>query len=511
MRRSRWIASATAALVVAGMFPAGARQTPAPAVCAPPAAADPMPEGSGHDHSDPAQHQFACGVELVAYRGLTKEIPEPMQFGEVDVAHGIAVMATSFPEAGFVVFDVSNPRNPVFRSRFRSTRCELETDVDCGADVKLHPTKPLAFLALQRSLPSKRRPADRIPTGIAVVDLTDPAQPKLVSFLALPPAGVHLVSYHEIAGVGYVFARIRVQGRGDLSLPPDADPAIGPGFGIYRLDGMRLVRISEVRTQDSHDVSLFDDPVDHRTYLCVSGGRSSSLFLYDVTDPLRPRRLGSWTPPDDRSNQGWYIHDATMFRRDGERFVVLGAEQFKAEPFHGDAPGTVWMLDVARLDAPQLLGKWSNPGRHHAGDLVNSTHTSSYTDGFTWTAHYHGGVWLLDWRNVIAGAASAPVEAGSYVPHESRRPFVINDKVDKPFISAPIFRVRPLIWDAFFSGGYAYVSDINGGLYVLARSKPKAAPKRSGGFPVGVVVGIGGSAVIAAWGSVARRRRRTAG
>src|SRR5919109_920274 len=164
MPRSRWIAPVLLA-VLATLLPAGA------ATCS---GVDPMPEGGGHDHADPAQHDFACEVTLVAARDLAKEIPQPTQFGEIDVAGNLLVMATPFPRAGVVVFDVSDPRNPVFRSWFRSTECELETDYDCGADVKLHPTKRLAFLALQRTTRSRRAPNKRIPAGIAVLDLTDP-------------------------------------------------------------------------------------------------------------------------------------------------------------------------------------------------------------------------------------------------------------------------------------------------------------------------------------------------
>lgn len=491
---------ATTIAVLLSVLGVGSALSAARPPCAPPAAPDPMPEGDDHDHANPAHHRLECGLESVAFRGLEGLVPEPTQFGEVDVAGGIAVMALAYPEAGFIVFDVSDPQNPRALARFRGPRCEeVVIDVDCGADVKLRPDGRTAFLAIQKpGVPEGEPPGTRIlpeTPGIMAVDLSDPRAPKLASLTPVPPKGSHMIGYHEIGGKGYVFA-VRN----------------GVGFQVFRVDGAglatRLVSVAEVMTPSVHDVFLFADPTDARTYLYFSAGRAGALIIYDVTDPVRPRAVGEWKPVPERPNEKWYIHGAWTFRAEGRRFTLVGPELFSPDEWHGSVAGPVWLLDTTDHARPRLVGEWSNPGGHVAGELGFSPHQIAFFDGLTYLSHYHGGVWLLDWRRVLRREARRPEEIGYYVPHSSRRPF-LRVHTRHRFLSAADIFSRPLIWDVVSDGTYAYVSDINGGLYVLARPVRGESEPRGPGLRIGA----GAAALIALGflvGALRRHRRRPA-
>lgn len=486
---------------------------PAPAQtsdCSAPASDDPLPDGDGHDHADPTQHRFECALRAVATLDLKDAVPEPELFGEIDLAGDIAVMATTFPEAGFVVLDVSDPATPVVLSRFRGEKCNIKIDIDCGADVKLTPDARYAFLAVQGNAQSPKGVAT---PGIMTVDISDPRAPKQIGFVAVPPVGVHMLSFHKIGNDGWVFARARGLGRARIE----------PGVAIYRVEpGGRLAKTGEITADGAHDVSLYDDPVDGRTYLYLSGAQSGTLFVYDVSDPLTPRRAGSWKPEVEVDGNAWYMHNAWTFRSGGRRFTFAGPELYGTfdplPPGHGSVAGPLWLLDTTDHSAIRIAGEWRNPSGRKAGNLTFSPHNTWYAGaGITWTSHYHGGVWVLDWKEVMAGRASAPVVSGFHVPHTARRDFV-SSQAEEKFMTADFMRTRPLIWDVVAHGRYGFVSDINGGFVVLERPAPPpagtatgpATEKRSASGDTGpsLFIAVALSAVMVGAGLMAIRKRR---
>src|SRR5258706_5647609 len=102
------------------------------------AATQAMPEGTGHDHLDASQHNMGCGLRVLSFLSLQELVPEPVDFGELDVAGHFAAEAISYPRAGFVLVNVADPVSPRALSRFNGPECErVVMDYDCGADVKL--------------------------------------------------------------------------------------------------------------------------------------------------------------------------------------------------------------------------------------------------------------------------------------------------------------------------------------------------------------------------------------
>ena len=95
------------------------------------AVASGMPEGNGHDHTKPEQHDnLACRIEQVASDSLKdelagggnplKQFPPDSVLGEMDVKKDIAAIAITYPNAGILFFDVSDPASPEFLSATRA-------------------------------------------------------------------------------------------------------------------------------------------------------------------------------------------------------------------------------------------------------------------------------------------------------------------------------------------------------------------------------------------------------
>src|SRR5687767_2335532 len=68
------------------------------------AASRSMPEGNGHDHANISQHRFRCRMRQVYFDSLKDELAarEDVVLGEMDVKKGLAIVAVTFPEAGFL-------------------------------------------------------------------------------------------------------------------------------------------------------------------------------------------------------------------------------------------------------------------------------------------------------------------------------------------------------------------------------------------------------------------------
>ncbi len=132
-------------------FPAAPPAIADPGPCTDEAAAS-MPDGAGHDHLDTAGHRFSCRMRQVFFDGLDDELAaqNDVVLGEMDVKNGLAAVAVTFPEAGVLFFDVSDPAKPDFLSWYRGAKCEAAAlDVNCGAFVDLSSDATVAFLSSQ--------------------------------------------------------------------------------------------------------------------------------------------------------------------------------------------------------------------------------------------------------------------------------------------------------------------------------------------------------------------------
>ena len=501
-----------------------------------------MPEGEDHDHQDVTQHRgLRCRIEQVAFLPLRDELEArpDVVLGEMDVKKDLAAVAVIWPEGGLLLFDVSDPSKPKFKSWYRSTQCEgAALANNCGAFVDLSDDGKTAFIAQQSLSFVPGADADTadpgtLPTtapGIEVVDVSDPANPARKQILpVLSQGGVHTARSHVVPGKGtYVFGIANSQG------------APGAGVDISKLDDdlQVLTPVARIEIGEIHDTFLQNDP-DGNTYLYIAGGYSKGLLVYDVTDPANPVRVAAWnlTPECTRD---WYSHTVDVAHRDGRRIVTMPAEVFVSTDQsaaqqelgcgkvggNGDQPGPLWIIDATDFSAlsqagdsndelkrkseDALIATWTNPADRAAGNLTFSPHNQQIVGNRIYLSDYHGGVFVLDAREAFAGKSVRPRELGFIVPNgersnEEARP--ITGAISPAPTAVPRTRGRSSIWDMVHYEGHILAADQIGGFYSLHFAGDEVPADLDRGGDGGGPAGAPSSAPIAPPGTARRRRQ----
>jgi hypothetical protein len=510
------------------------------------AAREGMPEGEGHDHQDVTHHRnLRCRIEQVAFLPLKEELAArpDVVLGEMDVKQDVAAVAVIWPEGGLLIFDVSDPAKPKFKSWYRSTQCEGAAIANnCGAFVDLSADGKTAFIA-QQSLTfvpggdvdtGDPGPLPTTTPGVEVVDISDLANPQRKQvFPVLSQGGVHTARSHKIPGKGeYVFSianRFAAnQGSGiDIA---KFDPAGGP---------RSLTPVSRIEIGETHDTFIQNDPVDGKTYLYIAGGYSKGLVVYDVSDPASPKHVANWNVTPECTDD-WYSHTVDVVHRNGRRIVTMPAEVFtssaqtEAEKAmgcgnvagNGDQPGPLWIIDAtdfsklgqtgdsnAELKTKSqrsLIATWVNPARRAAGNLTFSPHNQQVVGNRIYLSDYHGGVFVLDASAAFDGREVRPRELGFIIPNGERS----NDEARPlagPHSPAPTAiprtRGRSSIWDMVFYRGYILAADQVGGFYSLhfaGDETPPSIRRRGDDAPAGAP---GAAGPIGQAGTAQRRRQ----
>ena len=509
------------------------RQAATPAGPCTEAATRAMPLGDGHRHDDIAAHDLACRMEQAAFVPLTEQLKDRPNviLGEMDVKADIAAIAITYPQAGVLFFDVSDPSQPKFLSRYDATECDqLLEDINCGAFVDLAPDGKTAYLSIQKltllpTLPLNPNALNQAVPGLDVIDLADPRRPARTQFYPIPGlGGVHTVRSHTIPAGPSSPGRPRAPGEYVIS----NQNGIGIDIAkVTKVAGKRiLTTVRNILSRDLtativnnevHDTFIQNDPLDGRTYLYNAAGFSTGFSVYDITDPTRLRQVAEWdlTP---ECEEDWYAHTIDVTHRDGRRYVTMPSEmllmaarntptglaEMTAEDQaagcgtfvgNGDKPGPLWIVDATdfsklgpandrktpseaqatdaalkRASQDALVATWTNPAGRAGGSLTFSPHNQQIVGDKIYLSNYHGGVYVLDASAAFAGRRERPKELGFIVPHDPRtRPLF-----GQPPLTGLLGRFftdfplgRPEIWDMVAYKGYVLASDMTGGLYAL--------------------------------------------
>lgn len=429
---------------------------------------DPIPEGEGHDHTDPSQHAFATpNVALLAHHGLGESADATIgHYGEIDtLVHpetgrtlaAVAVTGIGGEMPGFVILDSTDPRAP---ERLAWVESPLTGRL---ADVKWHPSGKWLFAAAQsgtRPLQPGTHLADQesaehyaSQNGLRLYDTTDPAAPKLVQQEPSRTGyGCHMFSYAEIGGAEWIFCTGRtievwsfVGGRLEFR----SQYVFTPDGGLRNLldndrSNAQAFLLTETRLAVTpHDHTYQLDPIDGRPLLLVSWWDMGARIV-DVSDPMTPKEVGAWTGEGAVRWEG-NTHSAMLAEIGGRRIL------FSTPELLSDNPPALWAVDVTDFADPAYVGEWTAPGEHGAEGLRLSTHNIQIVGERVYLAHYHAGVWVLDASDP---AAVAPV--GWYLPHSTIEPTEPREAV-----------WAPNVWDVVVRDGAIYASDSHQGLFVL--------------------------------------------
>lgn len=187
---------------------------------------------------------------------------------------------------------------------------------------------------------------------------------------------------------------------------------------------------------------------------------SGELSIYNINDPSDPRPVyegaggEGWT--------GWHEQTPVPGLVDGRVLLVLAGESFAKIPSEGSRNDVVAILNITDPSQPELLGTWTLPMQSQLPwvSYTFSAHEIAATPtGQVAIAWYHGGVWVIDVST--QERQQNPVTLAAYQPHE------LPNVLPSTFVQTPMPMV-PFVWGTgWTSEGYLVVPDMHTGLYVM--------------------------------------------
>jgi hypothetical protein len=358
-------------------------------------------------------------------------------------------------------------------------------------------------------------------TAIAIVDISDPTQPTVVSQTDDPLVNGDC---QFTADGDYLFAGAYLSAAGTAGLenPPSCFTTVFPrgcpgggGINVWDVhDKANPVHILFTDTGEYHTLQVHTDPVTNVTYVIqaysghiyrfnpgppatleevtqvqpmahdmwvgkhpVTGhyylytGNGSGFNAYTFDDPLQPEFAGGWQPDDSQPDQqaggccGWHRQAQLETLIDGKAILVVAGEDC------GGGNGLPYFaIDITDIAEPKYVSSFEVPGHlqadQNAAHLCEfTTHEFSIHDGYVITANYHAGAWLFDIGS--PERLQHPVVLGYYVPATEPAtndpPFSITGAQD---LTWPW---NPFVWGTFFDErGYILMGDFSSGMYMLS-------------------------------------------
>lgn len=321
-------------------------------------------------------------------------------------------------------WDVTDPANPVLTDSV-VVDARLINDVMVRADARL--------AVLTREGASSRR------NGIVILDLAEPAHPRVLSeFSETLTGGVHVL---YVDG-DYVYATNN--GTGDMHVISIADPARPRQVGRWGLTtpGRYL-----------HDVWVKDG-------LAYLSYWDDGLVILDVGhgirggSPERPQLVSQLTYRTRwRGRSYGATHQAIPYtNRAGHSYIFVGDEIFPDDwdPATLFIPGGyVHVVDASDLSNPRIVGRYEVPG---AG-----AHNMWVEDDKLYVAYYNAGLRVVD----VSGRLEGDLRA------QGREIAVLRT------IDEQAFRThQPFAWSPRLHNGLIFVSDFNSGLWITRLEHP---------------------------------------
>ncbi|HLE96743.1 MAG TPA: hypothetical protein VI997_05165 [Candidatus Thermoplasmatota archaeon] len=404
-----------------------------------------------HDHSDAALH--ALGTPTMAQLAYTPLGPDGKPYhyiGEI-AAHGdLAYVAIE----GGATFEEPSGFVVVDVSDPAAPRVVARAEAPWATahDVKVDPSGQWLYQGSQgivnRPLVDVARVAEaRGLAGIVVWDVRDPSAPKQVSYAEVAPEGCHMLSVAEVAGSTHVYCATNDHGlRAFVARDTPNGRELVPE-GLYVPTGVGPGSAPLGLSRPAGPHDATFQP-DPLTGepLLVLAHGDNGVDLASLADPARPTDLGRWTGEGARHWHG-AIHSAMAYRVGDRRIVVATPELYT-----DDVPA-VFFLDATDTARISLVREWLAPGLVGADFFRTTTHQIQVVEGRVYLSFNHAGVWVLD-ASTSAKVAD-PVILGLYLPHEQA---VAKEDPAKNV---------PFVWDVVVHRGAILASDRQTGLYVL--------------------------------------------
>lgn len=288
--------------------------------------------------------------------------------------------------------------------------------------------------------------------GLSVYDISNPEEPKQISFMPVEGGGIHRLWY---TGGRWAYASVLLDGFTDyIFMTIDmADPANPREAGRYWLPGMNTAAGETPDWEPTRRNGLHHAIVHGDT--AYGAWRDAGLVMIDVTDRMAPKLIThrNWSPPF-----GGGTHNCLPLP-DRDLLVVLDeAVLDNCE----DGIKHIWIFDNRVPSNPVSISTFPvpaeddyvNKGAHFGPHNIYENRPDGLISSETIFATYqNAGIRVFDVRD-----AFHPVQTAAFVPPAPNR--LVDHRPNRPKVIQSC--------DVWVSGdGLVYANDYNGGLLIL--------------------------------------------
>jgi hypothetical protein len=389
---------------------------------------------------------------------------------QIMVSNGHAYIGHMFSK-GFSVVDVRDPRNPKPASYVAAPagtwNIHLQTHDDLLLVVNAKDMFAAAEFADERAyyrgqlgravgtadVKAGAEPSRRDWTaGLAVYDISNPAAPRRIGFMAVEGGGIHRIWY---SGGRWAYVSVLLDGFTDyIFMTVDmSDPAHPREAGRYWLPGMNQVAGERPDWPATKRYGLHHAIVHGDT--AYGAWRDAGLVMMDVADRGAPRLIAhrNWSPPF-----GGGTHNCLPLP-DRNLLVVLDEAVLDHQE---DGLKLIWIFDIRSPENPVSIATFPTPGEadyvrkggHFGPHNIHENRPGSFISSeLIFATYQNAGVRVFDIRDQYR-----PVEVGALVPPQPKR--LVDHRPNRACVvqSTDVFVDR---------AGLIYCTDYNAGLYIM--------------------------------------------
>ena len=348
---------------------------------------------------------------------------------------------------GFTVLDVKDPREPRPVNHVGA--------VEDTWNIHLQTHGDLLFVVSEAELffPEKyERPDSPFEAGMRIYDISNPADPREVSFFPVDGLGVHRIWYD---GGRYAYLSVLLHGYSGhhLMIVDVADPAKPTEVGRWWIPGMWTGGGEEPTWPSERNYSLHHALVADGIAYAV--WRDGGFTLLDVKDPANPSLLAhrNWSPPYDGNT-----HNPLPLPDKGIAIVLDEV----AKPDCIDYEKFIWVVDVreptnpvnvARFPVPSDADYCAKGGKFGPHNLWENREGNFQSSDIIFAPYNNAGLRVYDISNHYR-----PQEIAAFVPKGPER--MVDPRPGQPQVNQSC--------DAFVDrNGIVYLTDYNAGLHIL--------------------------------------------
>jgi hypothetical protein len=379
---------------------------------------------------------------------------------QVIVHKGHAFVGHMFAD-GFSVIDVRDPVKPKTLAFVAAPKNTRSHHVQIHGDILIAVNGPNIWAMQQyasqvdyyaKSLADSLTIDKPFGAGVRVFDISNPATPREISFLAMPGLGAHRIWW---VGGRYAYASVHLEGFIDhvLAIIDMANPAkpalVGHWWlpGMWRAGGETPPASFGKRTALHHMITAGN--------IGYAAWRDGGYTIHDISDPVKPKLLShhNYSPPFGGGSH-------TPLPLPNRKLLILGEEATTASCANGIA--YTWVIDVRAPENPVSIATLPTPdeedfcakGAKFGPHNMHENRPGSFvSEDLVFATYHNAGLRIYDVRD-----AFQPKQVGYFVPPP---PETIVDQRPNPL---KVIQSCDVFVDA---NGVMYMTDTNAGLYIL--------------------------------------------